>query len=369
MSSTTRKKSVAPNLFGAIGVFMLIIVFAATLVSGGQGPNAQAANEPSSTSTTTTTPAPTPTTTVEQEYVIALPKRDGGRLNADGVQADVRGDGAAFKAFIAKQAKHDPLTLYLYYMKSPLGTKQPLENETVLVKDGRIEDGNVYSERGVKAYEDWLFLWELAEVTPTDEIRFQATNTGVSGTQVVQATGVSGDDKSGVDVSYPDANGKMVSAHSALYRCTQPTGGHAPFPMGPTDNPAPETPVTPKTPVCEFNPALPPNSPFCVKPKDVTKGSYHQGNAPTGGGANADSSEGDYVPPPEMTQPPATDRVNPPPPPPAPPAPAPAPSPGSTPTPVPTPDPAPAPEPEPSAPAPSAPETGCVVIPGLEPCD
>lgn len=194
--------------------------------------------KPVSTGSPTAAPTVTVTaTSAGEQFVIKLPPREGGRLNSNG--AAKPGDGEAFRAQIAQQAKEDPLTLYLYYMASPLGKVKPLENESVLAKDGRIENGNVFSDVGVQAYKDWLVLWQTADIKAVPEITFQGTNTGVapSGTTTTQSPGVRGTEKAGVDITYVDASGKASGAHSALYRCLQPTGDNVPgVPEGPTDN-------------------------------------------------------------------------------------------------------------------------------------
>jgi hypothetical protein len=348
---STRKTGIASIII----VALLIVAFMVTYL-GLLGPaSSQAQPIPSPTGTVTPPPTATPPPSAEAEtvedFVIDLPKRDGGRLNSEGTPDP--GNAEAFRDFIADQAKHDPLTLYLYYMGSPLGEKKPLENETVLAKDGLIQNGNTYSKKGVKAYEEWLFLWELTDITAKSEISFQGTNTGVNGTTAVQEDGVIGDDKSGYDVTYKDASGQVAAQHSALDRCTQPTFQKPPskLPPGDTDNPPPPT----------DNP--PPSNPPGNEPKHPSEDPYPQGNAPTGGGQNANPGPGKYVEPDKMEQPPSKPYV-----PPAPPAPKPPDPKPSDPKPVPTKDPAPAPAPEPSAPTPSEPEGGCTPIPGVEDC-
>ncbi|NTW62158.1 hypothetical protein HGB25_01970, partial [Candidatus Saccharibacteria bacterium] len=168
------------------------------------------------------------------DFVIAMPKRDGHRLNADGVK--VHDDAKAFRDQIAEQAMHDPLTLQVYYNFSPLGEADPIQNPADLCKDGKIQDGNVYSEEGKRRYAEWLTLWKVADIASVREITFQAGNTGVSGNTVTQSGGVSGNNKAGYDIKYKDAQGNNVGEHSALERCTQPTGGKHHFPEGPTDN-------------------------------------------------------------------------------------------------------------------------------------
>ncbi len=214
----------------------LLVVLALTVFFGGSS-NSGATGTSTSTSTSEAT---TTTTTVAEpacgEHEVILPNRAGGKLNAAGTATP--GDPEGFRAQIAEQAAHDPLTLFLYYQASPLGTASPLSNEAVLVQDGRVEDGNCYSAVGISAYNEWLVLWKVTNLTPQAEITFQGVNTGVSGTSPTQSQGVSGSDKSGFDIAYVDANGVVIAQHSALNRCTQPTGNTAPpnVPEGPTDN-------------------------------------------------------------------------------------------------------------------------------------
>lgn len=101
--------------------------------------------------------------------------------------------------------------------------------------------------------------------------------------------------------------------------CINPGDGFMPPP------PPPPPPTTPPT-----NPPPPP--PPTNEPKDPAEDPYPRGNAPIGGGPNADPGPGTYIPPQEMEQPPAAPRVDPPPP-----APEPAPAPPTV-----TPSPAPA---------------------------
>jgi len=127
------------------------------------------------------------------------------------------------------------------------------------------------------------------------------------------------------------------------------------FPGVPSMPPgSPEAPKPPTTPSCP--PGTTGTPPNCLEAKIPSQDPAPRGNAPVGGGTNADPGPGVYVPPAQMVQPPAAPRVNP-----APPAPAPA-------VVVPVPDPAPAPAPEPAAPAPAAPATGTSCAPGITSC-
>jgi hypothetical protein len=235
------------GVIAAAVIVALLFGWALPNLINGIGP---AMVRPSGTETTTagtTQPGSSSTLTPEeQEYVIDMPERDGNRLNKDGAPAG----SEPFRVAIANQAKHDPLTLYVYYMHSPYGKTKALKNEAVIAKGGKIQDGNVYSAEGIAAYKRWIAVWmdhDLTEITSVKEITFQKVNTGVSNNRVTQdPSGVRGKDKSGVDITYRDATSKVVARHSALYRCSQPTGGGGQIPnvpKGPTDNPPTSTPT------------------------------------------------------------------------------------------------------------------------------
>jgi hypothetical protein len=118
--------------------------------------------------------------------------------------------------------------------------------------------------------------------------------------------------------------------------------------------------VPPPTVVKKCPPGTTGNPPYCKD--DPSKDPYAQGNAPRGGGKNANPGSGKYIAPKDMKKPGKKPRKNPV---------KPKPSPGkgngnkSTPKPEPT---FSHPAPEPSAPKPDKPETGCVAIPGVEDC-
>ena len=203
-----------------------------------------------------------------------------------------------------------------------------------------------------------------AKVTP-DDVDPNAFNTGVQdGIVIGDASGGIGGDLSAVQVTLSDGRVIWIMA-----RCGNlATQGPPPLPPGITDNPE----------RCAYNPQLPPDSPDCVPPvtpecPEGTNGTWPvckdspsndpgpSGNAPIGQGPNEDPGPGEYVPAPEMEQPPEAPRVDPPAPAPQPAAPGPS-------APAPSPDPAPAPAPEPAAPAPSeAPDT-CPIPPGMTSC-
>lgn len=309
---------------------------------------------------TATTSSTSTTTATSRQFVIKLPKRDGNRLNADGVDADKRGNADAFRKQIAEQAKHDPLTLYVYYMASPLGQAEPLANESVLAEDGKIVDGNVYSSKGEQVYKDWLAMWDspLTKISAVKEIKWQGANTGVTGTSVSQSDGVGGDDKSGYDVTYVDAQGNVVGQHSALDRCTQPTlpGPSKLFPEGKTDNPenpsptSTPTPSEPPTPTCV---EIPNNGIIdCGGAKVESKEPQRQGNIST-----QDQGPGPGLPeptakPPAVPKPKPTSTYTPPP----------APKPTTTPRPTPPP-PVETSAPPTSNPEPPPPVDPCTVNP------
>ncbi len=117
------------------------------------------------------------------------------------------------------------------------------------------------------------------------------------------------------------------------------------------------------TPVCPWNPALPPDDPDCVAPKDISEAPQRTGKLPEQQKPNPLPAQPALEQPAQPTLPPEVYTS------PAPQPPAPAASrPPSNPAPLPTPDPAPAPSKEPEAPAPSAPVTGCIPIPDVEDC-
>lgn len=221
-----------------------------------------------------------------EDFVIDMPSRDGNRLNADGVE--IPGNTEALRSQIAEQARRDPLTLFAFYMASPLGEARPLKNEAVLAEGGTIKDGNAFSKEGIRAYQEWLVLWETASIKAVSEIRFQAINTGVKGVRLTQSSGVGGYNKSGFNIAYRDVSGRITHQHSVLCRCTQPTFGE-PIrwaPEGPTDSPL--TPPKGGNPypnfVREHQEAvpLPPRTPGYT-PGNADRVREEQGRQPIGG--------------------------------------------------------------------------------------
>lgn len=135
--------------------------------------------------------------------------------------------------------------------------------------------------------------------------------------------------------------------------------------------PAPPVGQKPGEEKCPPGTVLQPNG-ECLTPKNPAEDPAPQGNAPVGGGRNDTSGPGVFIPPAEMTRPPAVQ-----PPPPAAPAPQPAPvtqpAPGGGTVVVPAPNPNPAgprptATPEPAAPAPSQAPSTCVPAPGKTTC-
>lgn len=121
-------------------------------------------------------------------------------------------------------------------------------------------------------------------------------------------------------------------------------------------------PTAPKElpPPCTGSECVPPpppvNPPPILEPKIPSQDPWYQGNANDGGGTNHDPGPGTDIPPTDMVEPPSTPRVDPPPPV------------TVTPPPNSTVDTTPPPAPGTEAPKPSAPETGCVPIPGVVSC-
>jgi len=351
----TRGQRITASIAGIISALVIAVALVIPLAGGAlSGSNRAlgdfgAAPAPTASSTPTATPSPTPTKE-EDEYVIKLFERGpNGEVIKGGIPEAIRGDAKASKAWIAEAAKKDPVVFFMLYSLSPLAEKKPIKNESVLAKDARIEDGNTYSARGIRAYEDWLVLWDLsAEVIAVPQISFTGTNTGVSGTTVVQSDGVRGDDQSGVDVVYRDAAGKSAAQHSILNRCLNATGGKPSFPPGKTDNPPPPEEETP-----------PDDS------KRPSEDPSQTGSLPTQQQPNQLPARQDHFQPTQPSNPP---RQYTPPPAAPPPAPAPVPNPGGG-DPIPAPDPEPTPVITPPVEAPPGPPPStCAPAPGETTC-
>ncbi len=191
-------------------------------------------------------PVAQPAAACANGFIVKQPGREDYNLNDQG--AAIRGAGSeeAFRQQIITQAAEDPLTLYVYYINSPaqktdplpLKTEQDTNPATILVEGGDIKDGACYSQRAVDAYNMWLPLWKVADLTHQESVTHQGANYGIENGQLVQDDGVNVPNEEGVDIAYRDANGNIVGEHSALYVCTQPTTGEATpgVPQGHTNN-------------------------------------------------------------------------------------------------------------------------------------
>ena len=159
-------------------------------------------------------------------------------------------------------------------------------------------------------------------------------NSGVENGNVVGSSvaGISGDRKA-IKITLSDGRVIWIMA-----RCGNiVTIGHPPVPTGNTDQCPPGTTGTP---------------PKCLEVKLPTQDAAPRGNAPVGGGTNVDPGPGAYVPPTQMSQPPATQPA------------APAAPKVTTPPVGSIPDPVAPPTRQSAAPAPSAPAKGCAPAPG-----
>lgn len=377
MSAATHTVPNRAPWFSAIsGLFMLLVAFAvvfAVIVNG--APLSEAAAEPTMSATEPATAAPTTSPTCDPQYVQVASNNEGNRVIGDfearyaTATAEANNLADSQRSLLLDESGKNAQTLAVWAHAFGL-YEDPNNWQPLLAAD------NCLSTEGQKLHAQFEgaisakgSMFEEAEA-PAD-----AFNSGISdGTYGASSTaGVTGDRKA---IKTTLSDGSVVYI---MVRCGNPVyPGKPNLPEVPTDNPPPPVDVPPvipptdnppsnppkDTPKCPWNPALPPDSPNCLQPKDPSKGSNSQGNAPVGGGPKVDPGPGTYVPPAEMEQPPAAPYV-----PPAAPAPKPpAPAPGPSPAPVPVPDPAPAPSPEPAAPKPSAPETGCIAIPGVMDC-
>lgn len=296
-------------------------------------------------------PAPSASTTAtcESQYMQVAVDNEGGQVISDfetryaAATADANNLNEAQRTLLLEESGKNASVLaawsHAFGLNEDPNAWQPLV------------DGNCLSSEGQKLHNQLEGVLSAKGTTFEEaEAPANAYNSGVtSGVYGVASTaGIYGDRKA-IKVTLPDGTVAYI-----MVRCGNPVyPGKPNLPEVPTDNP-----------VCPWNPALPPDSPDCLEPKDPGQDPAPRGRAPVGGGENDDPGPGPYVPPEEMEKPPATPRVNPTTPPPAPPAPAPGPSPA----PVPTKDPAPHPAPGPSAPAPKDPGTVCEPIPGVMDC-
>lgn len=255
---------------------------------------------PASTANVEAAPADTETEASPEveNFVIALPEREGNKLNSAGVPESIQKDPEAFRLFIAEQAKSDPLTLCNFIEQSPLNECKG--KPEMYVTDGNIADGNTYNAAGMEAYEQWLALWNEAEITAVDQISYTGYNTGVRGTSLTHSTGVSGHNQTGFDIAYTvehkDGTQEVVG-HSVLNRCTQPTTDKPPvrerIPEGPTDD-QPEKPEQPEEQ---------PEKPEEEKPEECP-----EGTVPYEDRCLHEEMDG---PPEEVSQPPHTDTAKP----------------------------------------------------------
>lgn len=185
----------------------------------------------------------------------------------------------------------------------------------------QLVDGDCLSEEGQRLHAQFEgALKATGTSVAIGEAPENGYNSGVNdGVFGVDANpGVRGD-RTAVMITMKDGSKVYI-----MVRCGNPVyPGKPNLPEVPTDNPPP--PTTPPT-----NPPPPP--PPTNEPKDPSEDPYPRGNAPVGGGPNADPGPGTYIPPQQMQQPPSQPRVDPPPP-----APQPAPAPPTV-----TPSPAPA---------------------------
>lgn len=294
-------------------------------------------------------PTPKPSDeTCSAEFTQIPAAREGSKVDSDfatkyaAATAEAANLSEAQRTLLLEQSGKDALTLATW--SHAFGLYEDPNAWQTLVVD------NCLSSEGQKLHNQ-LEGALTATGTTLEEAEAPANgyNSGISNGVygVASEQGVRGDRKA-IKVTLKDGTVVYI-----MVRCGNPVyPGKPSLPEVPTDNP----------PVCTWNPALPPDSPDCVEPKNVTEGAYVRGNAQTGGGPKAEPGPGVYIPPAEMEQPPATPHVDP-----ATPTPVlPAPAPSSSSTPVPAKDPAPAPEP--SALAPSAAPTGCIIPQGKTSC-
>lgn len=356
----TTKTSIWTKVGGTltgVGVLGTLFLMALTLILGPVTPS-NAVPEPKSSSTASSSPASDPT----QDATSCEPAFAQTAAANEQNQVDSKFEEALAAAKAEAASIPDPERKVLLEQSSTNAHRLAIWAHAFGLHDNPndwqgLVDGNCLSSEGERLFYQYEGALNAKGTTfEMAEAPANAFNSGVSnGTYGVASTaGITGD-RTAIKVTLGDGTVVYI-----MVRCGNPVfAGKPSLPDVPTDNPPP--PVTPPT-------DTPPGTPPPVTPKNPAEDPYPRGNAPVGGGRNADPGPGTYVPPAQMEQPPDTPRVNPAPPPAAPPA-APPSSGGSGPAPtVPKPDPAPAPAPEPEAPAPSAPETGCVPIPGVMDC-
>jgi hypothetical protein len=247
--STPRQKGIARTL-AILGLLVTIPLGAlwAWAYSNEEQPASAQTTLPSLAPTTSSTTM-APRTDCKDGHVVKMPDRGPTyRLNNGGVPDEYRNNVEGFRQFIRNQASGDPITLYIYYEQSSLQKVDPLVGPAELVENSTIADGNCYSDKGVRVFNEWAAHWKTAQLEPKAQITHTGGNTGVNGTTPTYSRGVSGSDQSGYDVTYRDANGNVTARHSVLNRCTQPTTPGPPSKQeGPTDNKPPPPGATTST--------------------------------------------------------------------------------------------------------------------------
>ena len=351
MDNTQPRGKFAAIIAVVLAVLIVIVIAIPFLGLVKSGDPSGSMQIPSPTDSATPTPTPTPTSEAcSASWVIEeLPVLESHRFfeGIAEIQAATTSEEAADAAFVVlEKFKVDPDYLVVLIK---MNLHEDVATTALVDADGCASPAAAQYVLRLGA--------EMAKATITvDDAPETGTNTGVNADGIpVSATspGVTGDRKA-IKIVLEDGTTYWIMA-----RCGNiVTEGNPPLPPGPTDNPPP--PVTPPgTPECPEGTTG--TWPVCKDKSSNDPGP--SGNAPIGQGPNEDPGPGEYVPAPDMEQPPEAPRVDPPAPAPQPPAPAPAPA-----APVPTPDPAPAPAPEPAAPAPSeAPDT-CPIPPGMTSC-
>ena len=331
-------------LFAVLSLLLVGVLIAVPFITGLNGQGAQASMGGSKPSASAT-PSPTPEQCSATWVMKDLPSKNQ-RLFYDGI-AEIRdattNEQAAAAAYVViDKFKYDPD--YLVAL-----TKVSLQKD--VNRASLVDATGCATPAAAQLVLQIGAVFSMSKISP-DQAPTTGTNSGVNTSGVVvsaELPGIGGDRKA-IKIVLP--NGQIIWI---MARCgNMVTPGH-PFPHGPTDQ-------------CKWNPKLPPDSPKCLQSKDPSQDPAAKGNAPIGGGKNADPGPGTYTPPNKVTHPPSTPRVNPAPPAPVVPQPQPSTPSNPHPAPVPTKDPEPAPTPEPSAPPPTNPVGGCVPLPGQKTC-
>lgn len=362
MERSQQRSRVARNI-ARISALVLAFVFAIPLLglaisfSNNAGMEARLSN-PSPEASATETATPTPEGCTPEFTQIALDRKGSAKVvldfSAKVDEAVASGNKDAYRTVVLGISGQNGQLLAVYAHQ--MGLYKDPNNWQPLV------DGGCLSKEGQRLYDQLDGAYHMEGMTfALGEAPANGTNSGVNadGTYGVDASSGIGGDRKAIEITLPDGSKTWI-----MVRCGNPVfQGKPNLPTVPTDNPPPV-----ENPKCPWNPALPPNSPNCVQPKNPAEDPGPRGNAPIGQGPNADPGPGTYVPPENMVQPPSTAYVPPAPPAPVPPAPKPPTPSDPSPAPVPTPDPAPAPAPEPSAVPPSAAPSTCPIAPGESSC-